>query len=141
MKLTLNKKSRIRETPTLSTDADSRINTNLKRFRDLSFFPKVLFKYVFCFVFSSPFFSFERPRKKLRGKGTSDTQTHRQTDRRTCRLSDQLGPEGRVGEAELVKINPQQNDNAGNIIHQQITEIQVPNNQKTQLQQKPQVCK
>ena len=25
-------------------------------------------------------------------------QTHRHTDRRTCRLSDQLGPEGRVGE-------------------------------------------
>ena len=29
-------KSRIRETPTLSTDADSRTNTNLKRLRDLS---------------------------------------------------------------------------------------------------------
>ena len=32
------KKSRIRETPTLSTDADSRTNTNLKRFRDLSIY-------------------------------------------------------------------------------------------------------
>ena len=31
-------KSHIRETPTLSTDADSRVNTNLKRLRDLSFF-------------------------------------------------------------------------------------------------------
>ena len=30
------KKSRIRETPTLSTDADSRADTNLKRLRDLS---------------------------------------------------------------------------------------------------------
>ena len=30
------KKPRIRETPTLSTDADSRTNTNLKRLRDLS---------------------------------------------------------------------------------------------------------
>ena len=30
------KKSRIRETPTLSTDADSRTDTNLKRLRDLS---------------------------------------------------------------------------------------------------------
>ena len=29
-------KSRIRETPTLSTDADSRTDTNLKRSRDLS---------------------------------------------------------------------------------------------------------
>ena len=32
------KKSSIRETPTLSTDADSRTDTNLKRFHDLSFF-------------------------------------------------------------------------------------------------------
>ena len=30
------KKSRIRETPTLSTDADNRTDTNLKRLRDLS---------------------------------------------------------------------------------------------------------
>ena len=30
------KKSRIRETPTLSTDADRRTDTNLKRLRDLS---------------------------------------------------------------------------------------------------------
>ena len=30
------KKSRIRETPTLSTDADSRTDTNLKRLRDSS---------------------------------------------------------------------------------------------------------
>ena len=30
------KKSHIRETPTLSTDADSRTDTNLKRLRDLS---------------------------------------------------------------------------------------------------------
>ena len=35
--------------------------------------------------------------KKLHGKGTSD----KQTDRRTCRLLDQLGPEGRVGEKSL----------------------------------------
>ena len=33
---TLLEKSRIRETPTLSTDADSRTDTNLKRLRDLS---------------------------------------------------------------------------------------------------------
>ena len=31
------KKSRPRETPTLSTDADSKTDTNLKRLRDLSF--------------------------------------------------------------------------------------------------------
>ena len=36
----------------------------------------------------------ERPWKKSHGKGTSDRHTHR----RTCRLYDQLGPEGRVGE-------------------------------------------
>ena len=34
----LEKKSRIRETPTLSTDADSRTDTNLKRLRDFIFF-------------------------------------------------------------------------------------------------------
>ena len=33
----LKKKSHIRETPTFSTDADSRTDTNLKRLRDLSF--------------------------------------------------------------------------------------------------------
>ena len=33
-----NKKSRIREISTLSTDADSRTDTNLKRLRDLSYF-------------------------------------------------------------------------------------------------------
>ena len=32
----LTQKSRVRETPTLSTDADSRTDTNLKRLRDLS---------------------------------------------------------------------------------------------------------
>ena len=32
------RKSRIRETPTLSTNADSRTDTNLKRSLDLSFF-------------------------------------------------------------------------------------------------------
>ena len=37
MKWTWNKKSRIQETPTLLTDADSRTDTNLKRKR-LSFF-------------------------------------------------------------------------------------------------------
>ena len=31
------KKSRIRETPTLSTDADSRTDTNLKRLREFFF--------------------------------------------------------------------------------------------------------
>ena len=40
------KKSRIRETPTLSTDADSRTDTNMKRLRDLSYF--FIF---FCFFF------------------------------------------------------------------------------------------
>ena len=34
----IKKKSRIRETPTLSSDADSRTDTNLKRLRDLSIF-------------------------------------------------------------------------------------------------------
>ena len=38
------KKSRIRETPTLSTDADNRTDTNLKRLHDLSFFFKSLKK-------------------------------------------------------------------------------------------------
>ena len=57
-----NKKSCIRETPTLSTDADSRTNTNLKRFRDLSIFFFLFFlQYVallnmFLFCFSPPFF-------------------------------------------------------------------------------------
>ena len=39
------KKSRVRETPTLSTNADSRTNTNLKRLRDLShyFFSFIIF--------------------------------------------------------------------------------------------------
>ena len=37
-KVGLVKKSRIRETPTLSTDADSRTDTNLKRLSDLSHF-------------------------------------------------------------------------------------------------------
>ena len=41
------KKSRIRGTPTLSTDADSRTDTNLKRLRDLS---------NFFLSFFSPFF-------------------------------------------------------------------------------------
>ena len=40
------KKSRIRETPTLSTDADSRTDTNLKRSRDLS-------KYIYIFFYIS----------------------------------------------------------------------------------------
>ena len=35
-KVNIINKSRIRETPTLSTDADSRTDTNLKRLRDLS---------------------------------------------------------------------------------------------------------
>ena len=35
-KLDFHSKSRIRETPTLSTDADRRTYTNLKRLRDLS---------------------------------------------------------------------------------------------------------
>ena len=35
--------------------------------------------------------------KKSHGKGT-DRHTHTQTDTRTLRLLDQLGPEGRVGE-------------------------------------------
>ena len=34
-------KSRIRETPTLSTNADSRTDTNLKRLHDLSFLKKL----------------------------------------------------------------------------------------------------
>ena len=34
----IKKKYRIRETPTLSTDADNRTDTNLKRLHDLSFF-------------------------------------------------------------------------------------------------------
>ena len=37
------KKSRIRETPTLSTDADSRTDTNLKRLHDLSNFVLFIF--------------------------------------------------------------------------------------------------
>ena len=40
------KKSRIRETPTLLTDADSRTNTNFKRLHDLS-----IFFYFFLFLF------------------------------------------------------------------------------------------
>ena len=37
-KLMFKQKSRMRETPTLSTDADSRTDTNLKRLRDFFFF-------------------------------------------------------------------------------------------------------
>ena len=36
--------------------------------------------------------------KNRTGRGQTDGQTDRQTDTRTCRLSDQLGPEVRVGE-------------------------------------------
>ena len=39
------KKSRIRETPTLSTNMDSRTNTNLERLRDL---------YIYIFFISPP---------------------------------------------------------------------------------------
>ena len=40
-------------------------------------------------------------------------QNHRQTDRRTCQLLDQLGPEGRVGEkiTHWPKILTQENSN------------------------------
>ena len=41
------KKSRIRETPTLLTDADSRTDTNLKRLRDLYVY--ILFFFYFFF--------------------------------------------------------------------------------------------
>ena len=43
------KKSRIWETPTLSTEADSRTNTNLKRLRDLFIYFYFLFISFFCF--------------------------------------------------------------------------------------------
>ena len=39
----------------------------------------------------------ERPQKRSHGKGTSNTQT----DKQTLWLLDQLGPEGRVGEKAL----------------------------------------
>ena len=42
------KKSRIRETPTLSTDADSRTDTNLKTSRDLSHY--ICFLFFFFFI-------------------------------------------------------------------------------------------
>ena len=38
------KKSRIRETPTLSTDAVSRTDTNFKRLRDLTLKKKYIYK-------------------------------------------------------------------------------------------------
>ena len=89
------KKSRIRETPTLSTNADSRTNTNLKRLRDffliLFFIGCMIF---FYFIFSCPFFStlnwscdhraIERARKKSNLKGTNK-QTDTQTDFATIR--------------------------------------------------------
>ena len=37
----ITEKSRIRETPTLSTDADNRTDTNLKRLHDLSLKKKI----------------------------------------------------------------------------------------------------
>ena len=46
-----NKKSRIRETPTLSTDADSRTNTNSKRLRDLSLKNKKIKKMRSCVIY------------------------------------------------------------------------------------------
>ena len=54
------KKSRIRETPTLSTNADCRTNTNLKRLRDLSkkkknpFFWRVFFNEKLCSFIGDP---------------------------------------------------------------------------------------
>ena len=58
------KKFRILETPTLSTDADSRTNTNLKRFRDF-FVYFFLLQYVallnmFFVLFPPPLFSISR---------------------------------------------------------------------------------
>ena len=50
------KKSRIRETTTLSTDADSRTNTNLKRLRDLSII-------LYTFFFTGIIFTFENLKK------------------------------------------------------------------------------
>ena len=41
--------------------------------------------------------------KNRMGRGQTDIQTDTQIHRRTCRLLDQLGPEGRVG--EKVKTN------------------------------------
>ena len=64
-KLTLKNKSCIQETTTLSTDADSRSNTNLKRLRDLSniyffnfFFDRLRNNFLF---FPCPFFSTHLP--------------------------------------------------------------------------------
>ena len=94
------KKSRIRETPTLSTDADIRTNTNLKRLHDLSL--KKMNKNQEIAdgrarrggrLLRANLRTNERPQKKSHGKGTD-----RQTNTRTCRLLDQLGPEGRIGE-------------------------------------------
>ena len=51
-------KSRIRETPTLSTDADSRTDTNLKRLRDLSLKKKMRK----CVIY------LQKSRKKIRKK-------------------------------------------------------------------------
>ena len=42
-------------------------------------------------------------------------QTHRQTNTRTCRLLDQLGPEGRVGENAMAAKYCHQNHKIGHI--------------------------
>ena len=86
------KKSRIRETPTLSTDAESRTDTNLKRLRDL-------FNQWEAANWSCDHRANERPWKKSHGKGTNTQMT---THKQTLRLLDQLVPEGRVGENYIV---------------------------------------
>ena len=100
-------KSRIWETPTLSTDADSRFNTNLKRLCNFDFW--ILFFFMGCVIyfFLDPFFWEEGGVQPIRGQiqglkkiaWEGDIKhTDRQTDTRTSRLLDQLSPEGRVGE-------------------------------------------
>ena len=88
-KTTCTKKSRIRETQTLSTDADSRTNTNLKRLRDLSNFFFLRGDQWEAGICSYDLRTNERPRKKLHRKGTRN--------RRTSRLL------GRVGEKYITQ--------------------------------------
>ena len=92
------KKSRIRETPTLSTDADSstddfflRLQKKRKKKKKRGGWGDGLTNEMpgIDHVSSGPM----RGLKKT-APNSSDTQTHRHPEKRTWRLYDQLGPEG-----------------------------------------------
>ena len=90
------KKSRIRETPTLSTDADSRTNSNLKRLRDVSKKKIAVRKICGECTVPSPvhpplwlildilIFSYQKKIYKLHKNGTSNTRRERVYKIKAC---------------------------------------------------------